>query len=209
MSASKSARDTGPARRRSASAARTASALAAAVLACRSSGADTLPVAIPLPVFADTEAVTNIAVPPLGDKQYFKVSLDFSASPSNCLTVAFGRDADGDGSLSLREQAAELGWDGAWFIRRKGASAWERFGLAGTDGRHLFEASQRLRRAQPEQQLSLSADGAPLAFGNGTGTWLPLSALDGGTVRITSRGAGVEGVAEMAAEIDGIVLKIK
>ena len=209
MSAVKSARNTGPSSESSILMARTAFALAAAVFACRPSGADTLPVAVPLPVFADTEAVTNIAVPPLGDKQRFKVSLDFNASPSNCLTVAFGRDADGDGRLSLREQAAELGWDGVWFIRRKGVSAWERFGLAGTDGRHHFEAAQWLRRARPEQRLALSADGVPLAFGNGTDAWLPLSALDGGTARVTARGTGVEGTAEITANADGFTLKLK
>ena len=209
MSAVKNARNTGLTSESSILMVRTASALAAAVFACRSSGADTLPVAVPLPVFADTEAVTNIAVPPLGDKQRFKVSLDFNASPSNCLTVAFGRDADGDGRLSLREQAVELGWDGAWFIRRKGVSAWERFGLAGTDGRRHFEAAQWLRRARPEQRLALSVDGTPLAFGNGTDAWLPLSALDGGTARVTARGTGAEGTAEITANADGFTLKLK
>jgi len=173
------------------------------------SNADTVPVAVPPPVFADTESVTNVALPPLDNRQRVRVALDFSASPSNCLTVAFGRDADGDGSLSLREQAVELGWDGAWFIRRQGVSAWERHELAGTDGRHRFEASQWLHRARPEQRLALSVDGIPLALGEGTEAWLPLSALDGGTVRVTARGAGVEGAAEITASADGFVLKLK
>ncbi len=175
----------------------------------RASGADTLPVAIPLPVFADTETVAYVPLPPLEGKPHFKLSIDFTASPSNCLTVAFGVDADGDGRLSLREQAVELGWDGAWLIRRKGVAAWERFELAGTDGHHLFEASQWLHRTRTEQQLSLSVDGTPFAFGNGTQNWLPLSALDGGTMRVTARGHGVEGTAKLVTGADGIVLKLK
>lgn len=184
--------------------------IAAGVLAAFSVKAGTVAqVVVPPPVFADTETAAHVPLPPLGDKQHFKVSLDFNASPSNCLTVAFGRDADGDGRLSLREQAVELGWDGAWFIRRKGVSAWERYELAGTDGRHLFEASQWLHRTRPDQRLTLSADGVPLAFGNETEAWLPISALDGGTARVTARGAGVAGAAEMTANADGLALKLK
>ena len=183
--------------------------LAAGVLAAFCSKAGIIAqVAVPTPVFADTETVTHVALPPMDGKKYFKVSLDFNASPSNCLTVAFGRDADGDGKLSLREQAVELGWDGAWFIRRKGVASWERYELAGTDGHHLFEASKWLYRTHPDQQFNLSTDGVPLAFGNGTDAWLPLSVLDGGTVRVTSRGPGVEGSAQIIVNTDGSVLKL-
>jgi len=184
--------------------------LAAGVLAAFSAKAGTIAqVVVPTPVFTDTETVAHVALPPMDGKKYFKVSLDFNASPSNCLTVAFGRDADGDGKLSLREQAVELGWDGAWFIRRKGIAAWERNELAGTDGHHLFEASKWLYRTRPDQQINLSADGVPLAFGNGTEAWLPLSVLDGGTVRVTSRGTGVEGTALIIVNADGTVLQLK
>ena len=166
-------------------------------------------VVVPTPVFADTETVAHVALPPMNGKKYFKVSLDFNASPSNCLTVAFGRDVDGDGKLSLREQAVELGWDGAWFIRRNDVAAWERYDLVGTDGRHLFEASKWLYCTRSDQQLTLTADGIPLAFENGTDAWLPLSDLDGGTVRVTSRGTGVEGAAQIIVNADGTVLQLK
>ncbi|MEI6647735.1 MAG: hypothetical protein WCP12_16990 [bacterium] len=184
--------------------------LAVGVLAAFIAKAGTIAqVAVPTPVFTDTETVSYVALPTMDGKKYFKVSLDFNASPSNCLTVAFGRDADGDGKLSLREQSVELGWDGAWSIRRKGVAAWERYELAGTEGRHLFEASKWLYRTRPDQQLNLSADGVPLAFGNGTDAWLPLSVLDGGTVRVTSRGTGVEGTAQIIVNADGTVLQLK
>lgn len=183
--------------------------MAAFLFVSHARGADTLTAAPPPAVFADSETVTNVVLPSLENRQRIRISLDFNASPSNSLTVAFGRDADGDGSLSLREQAVELGWDGEWLIRRGGVSAWERFALPGTDGHHVLEASQWLLRMRANQRLTLSVDGAPLAFGNGTEAWLPLSALDGGTARVTARGTGAGGTAEITAETDGAVLKIK
>jgi len=171
--------------------------------------ADVTQVAVPPPAFADTETAAHVPVPPLGGKSFFKVSAAFNASPSNCLTVAFGVDADGDGRLSLREQTVETGWDGVWFIRRRGVSGWERLEQAGAEGPRLFEASQWLHRSQPQQRLVLSVDGAPPAFVADAAAWLPLSALDGGTVRVTARGHGVEGAAELVAAVDGIILKLK
>ena len=182
---------------------------AAALPPCPARGAVTLPVPVAPSAFADTESETNVAVPPLGNLHRVEVSLDFSATPSNSLTVAFGRDADRDGRLSLREQAVELGWDGAWFIRRSGDRAWERRELPGAAGRHRLEASQWLHRARASQRLELAVDGVQLAFGDGTGSWLPLAALDGGTARVTARGLGVEGAAEITARADGAVLKVR
>jgi hypothetical protein len=183
--------------------------LATGVFVCRSFGAEVLPLAVPPPVFADSETAAHVAVPPLDGRHFFKISMDFCASQSNCLTAAVGQDADGDGTLSLREQTLEVGWDGAWFIRRKGASAWERREQAGAEGRRLFVASQWLHRARAEQRLTLSVDGVPLAIGGGAEAWLPLAALEGGLVRVTARGCGAEGTAEWITGVDGSVLKLK
>ena len=137
--------------------------LAAALLV---SGADTVSTAVPPPVSADTERCVHLAVPPPAGKDFIKVSMSFNASPSNSLSVAFGADADGDGRLSLREQAAALGWDnGAWFVRRPGASAWERLEEAGAAGPRLLEAVLWLRSATAGPRLALSVDGTPAACG--------------------------------------------
>lgn len=183
--------------------------LSALLPVTRSFCADVAQIAIPPPAFADTEIATHIAVPPLEGKSFFKVSAAFNASPSNSLTVAFGVDADGDGRLSLREQTVETGWDGVWFIRRKGVCGWERLEQTGTEGRRLFEATRWMHRAEPQQRLALSVDGTPPMFGPDVATWLPLSALDGGMARVTARGRGVEGAAERVTGMDGIILKLK
>ena len=173
--------------------------LAAAAAALLVSGADIVSTAVPPPVSADTERCVHLAVPPLAGKDFIKVSMSFNASPSNSLAIAFGADADGDGRLSLREQAAGLGWDnGVWFVRRPGASAWERLEEAGAAGPRLLEAVLWLRSATSGPRLVLSVDGTPAASGARAAGWVPLSALENGTVRVTARGHGVEGAGRVA-----------
>lgn len=72
--------------------------------------------------WADTEAVTNFAFTiPDGDMRRFRFTLDFNATPSNCVEVSFGVDADGDGNLSLDERGMSFGWDcGAWVLAGNG-----------------------------------------------------------------------------------------
>ena len=53
---------------------------------------------LPVSGFSDTEAVTNVVFSFAEDvARDFSVRLELDATPSNCVEVAFGRDADGDG----------------------------------------------------------------------------------------------------------------
>ena len=74
----------------------------------------------PLPdsPWADTEISTNVAFnAERSDAREFGVEMTFTGTASNCLQVAFGRDADGDGDLSPEETAMLLGWRaGSYFI---------------------------------------------------------------------------------------------
>ena len=68
--------------------------------------------------YADTEVWTNI---PFGsartDVKSFEVLMRLAGSASNCVQVAFGRDADGDGDLASEETGLVLGWRaGDWFV---------------------------------------------------------------------------------------------
>ena len=69
--------------------------------------------------FADTEVSTNIPFAVRFDamsRMNFSISLD--ASPSNCVEVSIGEDANGDGVLSLDETDQTFGYDcGRWFQR--------------------------------------------------------------------------------------------
>ena len=85
-------------------------AVAAAAALCASAWGASLP---PLPdsPWADTEISTNVAFNAVrSDAREFGVEMSFTGTASNCLQVAFGRDADGDGDLSPEETAMLLGW---------------------------------------------------------------------------------------------------
>jgi hypothetical protein len=87
------------------------------VLAILPAIAVTVPV-LPESEFADTEVSTNVAFNATrSDARSFGVSMAFSGTESNCVQVAFGRDADGDGNLAAVETGFVLGWrGGAYFI---------------------------------------------------------------------------------------------
>ena len=73
---------------------------------------------LPESQFAGTEVWTNVPCERLlSDVREFEVALDFTGTASNCVQVAFGRDADGDGDLSRRETGFIAGWAaGRYFI---------------------------------------------------------------------------------------------
>ena len=72
----------------------------------------------PMPEFADTEVSTNLAVSVDGVLPQ-DVEMTFALHGecvSNCLQVAFGLDADGDGILGADESEAVFGWrNGRYF----------------------------------------------------------------------------------------------
>ena len=74
----------------------------------------------PLPVspYADTEVATNIVFNRhRSDVKEFELKFTLDCSPSNCIQVALGTDADGDGDLSFAETGAVYGWcNGRYFI---------------------------------------------------------------------------------------------
>jgi hypothetical protein len=73
---------------------------------------------LPESEFCDTEISTNIAFNAVrNDARDFGVSMAFTGTESNCVQVAFGRDADGDGNLAAVETGFVLGWrGGVYFI---------------------------------------------------------------------------------------------
>ena len=73
---------------------------------------------LPQSAYPDTEVWTNV---PFGsartDVKSFEVLMRLAGSASNCVQVAFGRDADGDGDLAPEETGLVLGWRaGDWFV---------------------------------------------------------------------------------------------
>lgn len=68
--------------------------------------------------YADTEVATNIVFNRhRSDVKEFELKFTLDCSPSNCIQVALGTDADGDGNLSFAETQAVYGWrNGRYFI---------------------------------------------------------------------------------------------
>ena len=68
---------------------------------------------LPLGEYADTEVSTNVAfrTSRRGVKA-LDVRIAYTGSESNCVEMAFGRDADGNGDLSAEETRLLLGWRG-------------------------------------------------------------------------------------------------
>lgn len=162
------------------------------------------------PSFADTETSVNFPVPSFEGCNVFKVQLLFDATPSNSVFVAFGQDLDGDGNLSLRESGMSLGWSGSnWFIRRKGDREWEQYTQTGTAGARVMELQRRLQRSAPDQTFTLEQDGVVLSFENGTEGWLSLADLEGGLVRVTTRGTGIAGQAVISTAADAKVMVLR
>ena len=69
--------------------------------------------------FADTEVSTNLALRALDDgvgRKVFDLTLSLSGTLTNCLQVAFGHDANGNGVLDFSETETVYGWRaGRWF----------------------------------------------------------------------------------------------
>ena len=65
---------------------------------------------------ADTETVTNVAFS-AGSDEVLRFCMSFDAGASNNAERIFGRDADGDGALTLDEERLCVGWDcGRWKV---------------------------------------------------------------------------------------------
>ena len=67
----------------------------------------------PAAPFPDPEVSTNVAFnASRNDTRRFGVTIELAGSVSNCVDVAFGRDADGNGDLAPEESDLVLGWSG-------------------------------------------------------------------------------------------------
>ena len=144
---------------------RPASVVVVAAFAVAQGRAATLP-PLPEPVHADTEVTTNFPFNAVrSDALAFGVSMEFAGTASNCVQVAFGRDADCDGDLAPEETRLLLGWRaGAYFI--EDAASGERVSEPAASG----GASRRLdlhvtldRAFRPRAAAATNETGACLA----------------------------------------------
>ena len=166
-------------------------------------------IAAPLPPpspYADTESVTNVAfnagVP--GDN-VFSLSLALDASSSNNVEVAFGCDANGNGTLDDSEAAFAVGWDcGEWFFRDITADIAD--SCTGACGRKKLDWDLRLDNSLASKTLHAQAGGLALPF--------PMTATmydpSWNVARVTARGVGnPEAVLKFGATTVPLMLRLR
>lgn len=140
-----------------------------------------------------TESATNIAFNLNGNVR--EISLRFvlpDGCASNCLQVAFGRDADGDGTLDVSETETLYGWrNGRRFA--EGMSDGVRIEeLCGEDGIRSFSVNLRLPRGSSPGRFSATDDGGSAVLTNlsvSSHEWLCRPGWN--MMRVTRRGPGV------------------
>lgn len=73
---------------------------------------------LPVSEFADTEVSTNIVMhTSRTDSRGIEIHMQLAGTPTNCLEVAFGRDANANGVLDVEETETVYGWRaGRYFI---------------------------------------------------------------------------------------------
>ena len=92
---------------------------------------------LPASVYLDTEVSTNVAFNVgRSDAKTFEVIIELSGSVSNCVQVAFGRDADEDGDLAPDEADFVLGWRGGRYFVEDVAGECRRFAEASELAEH-------------------------------------------------------------------------
>jgi len=166
-------------------------------------------VAAPLPPpsqYADTESVTNVTfrtgVP---GNNVFALSLELDASASNNVEVAFGYDANSDGTLDDSEAAFTVGWDcGEWFFRDIEADIAD--SCAGACGRKKLDWSLRLGPTSAPSRLRARAGGVSLPFATTETMYDPLWNV----ARVTVRGfEDVEAFIRFGSATEPLVIRLR
>ena len=148
---------------------------------------------MPASPYADTEVSTNIAFR-LGGECAREVALCFAGcSPSNCIQVAFGCDADGDGTLGADEAETVYGWRrGRLFAESVVDGVRVEDGGSGGAAAGSFEVRLKLRNGGALRRFSATNE-----LGAAVMTSLPASARawlyrpGWDMARVTRRGVGV------------------
>ena len=166
--------------------------------------------------WADTEATTNCPFV-LSDPnvRHLQLALDLAATSSNNVELAFGRDADSDGVLSLGEISLAVGWDaGSWFVREglaTGSSELAHWSAPAVteESAKSFRFSLNLRVDRPRSVVA-SENGTPVVWNlpESLPEWMFSREWD--TMRLAVRGADApDEMVRARARVDGTALIVK
>jgi hypothetical protein len=177
---------------------------------------------------ANTTTITNLPPSNLGwevsqdvrlpartpETRIFKVEFTFTATASNNVQIAFGKDANNDGKLPAEETSATVGWDrGSWFLQ----SGDLRTVFTNTPSNSAVATNRTLRMS-----VRLNASGNPiiLTFQDQTGGTVLFEGLAGipvwinpkewDTASLTARGWGERGeTAKISFNLDGTLIFLR
>ena len=167
---------------------------------------------LPPSAHLDTEVVTNVPVSMANVAlRSYRLELDFTPSASNCVEVAFGRDADGDGALGLTERGFCVGWDcGEWKLACRGGDFARPCaeGVIGNTNGIVFEVGVKGSNAR---SYTATVGGEPF-FGEAEPTPAPQLMFDPSwnMMRLTVR--GVEGASErvrLETDINATTIRVR
>ena len=145
-----------------------------------------------IPECASTEVSTNIAFNVVqSDVREVRMHFTFEGVPSNCVQVAFGRDADGDGVLSFVETDAVYGWrNGRYFAEDVKAGVRTEEAEAAT-GRALSVRIRMTKESLPTHFAATNGAGSAVLgeLASSVPTWVYRPEWN--MMRVTRRGPGV------------------
>lgn len=172
-----------------------------------------VPPQLPPPAYADTEVSESLSLPAWGsDIRTFRFTLDFHATPSNNVQIAFGKDADGDGVLSPGETGMAMGWDcGAWFVRLfPDGEAGIATNAVAAGGRKTLAFGMRLRGGDAEGPPDIRDGGAALFTELAAEHFARMHDKAWDRMRLTARGVDVPGEwFEVARSPDGFSIILR
>ena len=158
--------------------------------------------------FADLESSETFALPLARPGGHWRLTLTLEGTPSNCVEVAFGRDANTNSVLNADEISTTIGWDrGAWFASG-GPGLEERFTATPSGGTLTLDIC--LTAAGAMRSASFSDAGGPLPFAGMPAAPAWLDPRGGDTARLTARGGGSRAeAAEISVFPDGTLIRLK
>ena len=148
----------------------------------------------PLPIspYADTEVSTNIVFNRhRSDVKEFELKFTLDCSPSNCIQVALGTDADGDGNLSFAETQAVYGWrNGRYFIEDVVAGKRYEHSISADEskGTQVFSVNMQTTRDYLPKTFLANIDGVSVFTNLSTTVPIWLYQPEWNLMRITRRG---------------------
>ena len=158
------------------------------------SAATTTLAPLPSPEHLDMEVMTNCAMTAWTElTRKFDFTLEFNATPSNNVQIAFGTDADTNGILSAEETAMVIGWDcGNWFVSRQQEDTRFSETNAVQTERKTLHFEMRVRDDGTPRELAIK-DGSAAIFQELTAsrpTWIYDKAWN--LIRLTARGVDAQ-----------------